>query len=288
MTLRRHALLLFCKPPIPGEVKTRLTVERGGIFTPEDAAEFFKRSLFDVSEMCFEAIWELEAASETVRQTDPSAPEHVYDFFVCTTPAENLEVMRQTFESLGQWPREIHYLTDEGANFDEHFDDAFKQIFALGYDDLVSVGGDVPTMPRSHVVSAFQWLDYYDATFENGGMVQAPCQECGVSLVGWTAKTPMDHQGVYYSPVGRPALDAYVEKCAENNVVMASLDPAADVDDAQDLAHTISLLRALAFSKQSQPDIFVAQRTLDWLNWKGLRVGTPPNEDRDSREGIDT
>ncbi|MDR1714094.1 MAG: DUF2064 domain-containing protein [Coriobacteriales bacterium] len=287
MSTRKHALLLFCKPPIPGLVKTRLTVEKGGLFTPEDAAEFFRRSLYDVAEMGFEALWELDAAAREAREANPEAPEHVYDFFISTTPAENLPVMRETFESIGEWPREIHYIVDEGANFDEHFDNAFEQIFALGYNDVVSVGGDQPTMPRSHITQAFQWLDYLDNTYDNGGVVQCPCQECGVSLVGWTSKTPMDHKTVYYNLTGRPALDAYVEKCSDAGVQLVSLDPVADVDNVTDLAHTTSVLRALAYSKQAQPDIFVAHRTLAWLNWKGIRVGTPPNEDRDSRDGID-
>ena len=38
MKTRRNVLLLFSKLPEPGLVKTRLTVERGGILTREDAS----------------------------------------------------------------------------------------------------------------------------------------------------------------------------------------------------------------------------------------------------------
>ena len=41
MAEKKQALLLFSKPPVPGMVKTRLTTERGGFLTPEQAAEFF-------------------------------------------------------------------------------------------------------------------------------------------------------------------------------------------------------------------------------------------------------
>ncbi len=287
MATRKHALLLFSKPPIPGTVKTRLTVDRGGIFTEEEAAEFFKRSIFDVTEMCFKAMWEMEAEAEAAKQEDPDAPDHIYDFIISTTPAENLDLMKKTYEDAGEWPRPIKYIVDKGENFDEHFDDAFEQIFAMGYDDILAVGGDQPTMPLSHLTRAFRWLDYLDKTYDNGGIVQCPCQECGVSLIGWTSKTPMDHKQVYYNLSGRPALDAYVDKCREANVHMVSLDPVADVDDAQDLAHTTSVLRSLALSAECQPEIFVAHRTLAWLDWKGIKVGTPANEDRDSREAID-
>ena len=47
MAERKNALLVFSKPPIPGMVKTRLTTEFGGFLTPEQAAEFFRRSLYD-------------------------------------------------------------------------------------------------------------------------------------------------------------------------------------------------------------------------------------------------
>jgi glycosyltransferase A (GT-A) superfamily protein (DUF2064 family) len=195
--------------------------------------------------------------------------------------------MRETFEQAGTWPREFTYLTDKGNNFDEHFDDAFQQIFALGFDSVLSVGGDIPMLPKSHITTAFRWLQYFLESSEIGGLVQAPCQECGVSMIGWTRDTPIDHQGVYYNMTGRPALDAYVEKAAEKNVPFASLPPVADVDDVQDLAHAISLARAAAYGNRFQPDFYVPQRFLSYVNWCGIKVGTPPNEDRDSREGID-
>ena len=51
---KKYAILIFSKPPIPGLVKTRLTIERGGGFTQAQAAQFFKRSLWDVTEL---AMW---------------------------------------------------------------------------------------------------------------------------------------------------------------------------------------------------------------------------------------
>jgi glycosyltransferase A (GT-A) superfamily protein (DUF2064 family) len=301
----KHALLMFSKPPIPGLVKTRLTKEKGGIFTEQEAADLFHRSLFDVMELCIRAIDQLEAEdaqaiqdSEDAQATqDTQATQgtqaanqpvrHEYGFFISTTPAENVAKMREVFQAAGQWPREFTYITDSGANFDEHFDDAFNQIFAAGYDSVLSVGGDIPMLPFSHITTAYRWLQHFLLTSSNGGLVQAPCQECGVSMIGWTRDTPIDHQGVYYNMTGRPALDAYVQKAAENNVPFASLSPVADIDDVQDLAHAVSLARSAKYGAQFQPDLYVPERFLSYVNWCGIKVGTPPNEDRDSREGID-
>lgn len=284
----RHALLMFSKPPVPGLVKTRLTKEHGGLFSYEEAAELFHRSLFDVMELCITAIAQLEAEDALAVAADSDAPRHEYHFFISTTPEENAAKMREVFEDAGEWPVEFTYIVDNGENFDVHFDSAFEQIWNKGFDSILSVGGDIPMLPLNHVVSAFRWLQYFLETSPQGGLVQAPCQECGVSVIGWTRNAKMDHQGVYYNMTGRPALDAYVQKCIAADVPMASLSPVADIDDVQDLAHAVSLARSAEYSNRFQQDFYVPRRFLEWVNWRGIRVGTPPNEDRDSREGIDT
>ncbi len=286
MTDKKQALLVFSKPPIPGMVKTRLTRENNGILSPEQAAEFFKRSLYDVSELSMHALMELQRENDALVAEDPTADRIVYDFFVSTTPAANVELMRDTYDAIGPWPLEIHYLTDKGATFDDHFDDAFSQLFDKGYEHVVSVGGDIPTMPKSHIIQAFQWLDYFQSQ-GTPGFVQAPCQECGTSLVGFSANTPMDHQDIYYNLDGRAALDGYMEKLEERNVPSAYLSPVADIDEKTDLAHAISCMRAIAIAARSQTDLFVPQRVLDWVDYMGIRVSTPPNDEHDPRQYID-
>ena len=154
MAERKEALLIFSKPPIPGMVKTRLTIEYGGILSPEQAAEFFRRSLYDVSEAAMHVVLELQAEKDAISAADPDADTFVYDYYVSTTPSENVDLMRETYESLGTWPMEIHYMTDKGATFDDHFDYAFKQLFDKGYESIVSIGADIPTMPKSHIKQA--------------------------------------------------------------------------------------------------------------------------------------
>ena len=115
MAEKKQALLLFCKPPVPGLVKTRLTIERGGFLSPEQAAELFRRCLYDVSEMCMQALLSMQADNDALVAEDPSVDKITYDFFVSTTPADNVELMRETYDALGKWPMEIHYITDKGA-----------------------------------------------------------------------------------------------------------------------------------------------------------------------------
>ena len=286
MAEKKQALLLFSKPPVAGMVKTRLTTEHNGFLSPAQAAEFFKRSLYDVSELSMHALMELQMMNDAAVEADPSVDKITYDFFVSTTPAENVPLMKETYDAIGPWPMEIHYLTDKGATFDDHFDYAFKEIFSQGYEHIVSVGGDIPTMPKSHIVQAFQWLDYFQS-IGKPGFVQAPCQECGTSLVGFSHNTPMDHQGVYYNMDGRPALDGYMQKLEENDVPSAFLSPVADIDEATDLAHAISCMRAIKQAAAYQTELFVPQRVLDWIDYMGIQVTTPPNDEHDPRQYMD-
>lgn len=285
MAEKKQALLLFSKPPIPGMVKTRLTIKHGGFLNDAQAADFFKRSLYDVSEACMHALYELQYANDELVKQDPTADKITYHFFV-STPAAEIDKMKATYDEIGPWPMEIHYITDRGATFDDHFDDAFKQIFDMGYEHIVSVGGDIPTMPKSHITQAFQWLDYFQSQ-GTPGFVQAPCQECGTSLVGFSYNTPINHQGVYYNLDGKPALDAYMEKTAEKNIPTAYFSPVADIDERTDLAHAISCMRAIEQAAKYQSELFVPRRVLDWVDFMGIRVSTPPNEEHDPRQYID-
>ncbi len=284
---KKYAILIFSKPPIPGLVKTRLTRERGGIFTEEQAAQFFKRSLWDVTELAMWCMDDLEALNKQEREANSGAPVRTYDLFVSTTPEKNMQLMKDTLNEVGKWPHEIHYMTDTGSSFDEHFNRAFQEIFDQGYEAIVSIGADIPTLPRAHVTQAFQWLDYFSEVLGTPGFVQAPCQECGTSLVGYNYDTPIDHTDIYYNMSGRPALDGYVSKLQDKNIPNAYLAPVADVDEPEDLAHCLSCARALRQAAEFQTGIYVPRRVIEWADAVGLKPVALPNENHDPRQYLD-
>jgi glycosyltransferase A (GT-A) superfamily protein (DUF2064 family) len=287
MSQSKNALLLFSKPPIAGLVKTRLTRGRGGALNEEEAAEFFKCCILDITELSMLALDDLEQANWEERENVPLAPIRSYDFVVSTTPRENLDVMRHVFEE-GSWDRAVHFICDQGASFDEHFDDAFGQLFDKGYDNIVAIGADHPIMTREHIVDAFQWLNYFQGTSEYGyGFVQAACQESGVSIIGKTKTTPMSARGVFYNTSGRPALDAYTEALRGQNIPNAFLSPVADVDRDSDLAHAISCINAMAEAAPYQTELFIPKRVLAWFDRMGLQATSPPNDEHDPRQYID-
>jgi glycosyltransferase A (GT-A) superfamily protein (DUF2064 family) len=278
MSAVRSALLLFSKFPRAGQTKTRLTVEREGILSGEEAADLYEQMLLDVAERAFLALSSLA--------NEAPAGSRSYDLIVSCSPQGDLAAMEELFRQNGPWPAPIQFITDRGRNFDEHFYDAFRQLFSEGYDQVVAIGGDLPVMPIEHLTGAFAWLDRY-AGSPTGCLVLAPCQESGVSVVGMTRQTPVDFTGIFYNLDGVPALDGLVDIAREKNVPLMMQDPVADVDDPQDLAHTISLMRTLAYAAAFQSEVVVPKRTLAWVERQQLRVVTPPNENHDTREEID-
>jgi len=277
MSAQKHAFMFFTKAPTPGLTKTRLTSAKGGFLTEEEATDLYTAVMLDVAEIGHAALDQLNAAVGEKGDT--------YDFVVCSTPASDMERMRRIFEASFPWP--IRYITDQGKTFNEHFDDGFKQLWKLGYHSAVSIGGDLPSMPVSHIVRAFQWLSYFDSAYETGGLVFCPCQACGVSLVGLTEKTPMDFDGVFYNPEGTPALDAITALSEARGIPAAGLDPVSDIDNAEDLAHALSLARSHAYVGRFQPEVMAPKRFLAWAEKTGITVNTPPNFDHDPREEID-
>lgn len=281
MNERKNALLLFSKPPLSGLVKTRLTPLKDGVFHPDTAAYLYHCMFFDVVEICCDALADLE------NKNTQSALIDTYDIFISTTPKNNVSVMEEMFAESGTWPREITVLADTGTSFDEHYNDAFNQVFELGYDTILSMGGDMPALPRSVVVEGFERLHEL-CSVEGGGIVLSPDQEMGVSLVGWTRKTRMDHSGVFYNETGLTVLPAYIEKAERLGLPALYLPAVVDVDTMADLSHNITLVHAIEYCAQFQ-DLSVPWRTIEALEHLGLsEVRVPPNELRDSREEIDT
>ena len=286
MTEKKNAMLIFTKPPLPGLVKTRMTSEYGGFFDQEQAAMFYKCCFYDVCMLAMEAMQELQAANDELCAADPEATKYTYDFFCSTTPADSIEPMKELFAKGGSWPMEINFLVDKGKTFDEHFNDACNQLFDMGYESLVAIAGDVPTMPKAHLVQAFQWLEYFQA-IGKPGFVYAPCQESGTSLIGYSHNTEgMDHTGVYYNMDGRPALEGYLTKIQEHDIPSAYFDPVADIDEVSDLGHAVSCMKSIREAAKYQP-LFVPRRTLAFIEIMGITVSTPPNENHDPRDYLD-
>ena len=276
MATTRHALLIFSKVPEPGLVKTRLSNLKDGWYKPEVASWLYHCMLFDVVETCCVALEALESAYEG----------HSYDLVVSTTPADHEPLMRDLFASSGEWPREIHFIHDEGASFDEHYNDAFAKVWDMGAESILSLGADMPALTKDDVIRSFEQLH----RLRDGGsrgIVLAPDQELGVSIVGWNRETEFDHTGIYYNRSGLTVLPAYVRKAKAAGIPVRYLPPVPDVDTMMDLFHNATLVEAQCYAAESTGDPAPWRTAEAMAELKLFDFKIAPNDLHDPRESID-
>lgn len=280
MTTRNNVVLLFSKVPEAGLVKTRLTTLKDGIFSPEAASVLYHCMLFDVAETIMAAFDELESQPATPGVHD------VYELLISTAPAEAAPRMEALFEEAGTWPRAIRVATDEGATFDEHYNDAFEKAWEAGADCILSMGADMPALTTDDVIRGFQALHELDDAHEPG-IVLAPDQELGVSIIGWNRETCFDHTGVFYHPQGLTVLPAYIRKAKEAQITARYLPPVPDVDTMADLAHAATVVEALGYCAPFGLGAWPHRtaRALDELGWSEIRI--MPNGLMDPRSHLD-
>ncbi len=277
MSLKKNALVLFTKYPEPGVTKTRLMGEHGGALTGEEAAALYRAMVLDVATVGFRALE--NCRQETIFCGD-------YDFFVSSSPATNMPKVQEMFQS--EFPStDIRYIVDQGRNFDEHFNDCYRQLFDLGYHAVVCIGGDLPIIRSEMINRAFQWLSQLEEKSGSGAMVLAPCQEGGVSLVGITKETRIDFRGVFYNTNGVTALDGIMNIATHNHIPTALLETLSDVDNMEDLGHTITVINAMAYVAQFQSEIIIPRRTIAFIREVELFAFAQPIEAFDPRSKID-
>lgn len=286
MRIRKNVLLLFSKVPEPGLVKTRLTTLKDGVFEPDVASGLYHCMLFDVVEICCAAMTRLEERACAVDLAMGEEIRDVYEMRISTAPVGNLDKMRELFAVSGIWPREIVFVADEGKSFDEHYNDAFQKAWDDGADTILSMGADMPALTVDDVVRGFEALQKLDVS-DKGGIVLAPDQEMGVSIVGWPRKTEFDHSGVFYNQEGLTVLPAYIAKARRMGLPAIYLPPVPDVDTMADLMHNITVVEALnycaPFDGNTPP--WRTADALKQMGWDEVRV--MPNDLRDPREAID-
>lgn len=281
MQERKNVVLLFSKLPEVGLVKTRLSILKDGLFPPETACELYECMLLDVVEIIGSALADLEAESaasdEEVRDT--------YELVISTAPAKNADAMRALFAD-GEWPVQPVVIVDEGANFDEHYNHAFEQCWDRGADCILSMGADMPALTKADIRFGFEQLHRL-SDVPGGGIVLAPDQEMGVSVIGWTRETDFSHDGVFYCKDGLTVLPAYIKKAKAAGLPALWLPPIPDVDTMQDFVHNVTLVHSLCYCADFD-DICPPRRTAEKLIDLGFReIIVAPNNLFDPRDHID-
>lgn len=277
MNNKKNALVLFTKYPEPGVTKTRLIEENGGALTAEQASDLYRAMVLDTATVGLRAL-------AACRQFDGDGGE--FDLFISSSPESEIPKITEMFER--EFPGDgIKYVCDRGKNFDEHFNDSYRQMFGLGYDSVICIGGDLPCITPGLIIRSFGWLAQHDEISSTGAMVLAPCQAAGVSLVGVTRTASMDFTGVFYNAEGYSALDALIHIAKEKNIPTALYEALFDVDYMEDLGHIIAVINATEYTSRFQREVNVPKRTLALIRNLGLATTTPPNTSNDPRGKID-
>jgi len=269
------AVVIFTKVPKEGQTKTRLTIDKGGIFTPHEAKAFYEASLLDVIDSCIAA--------------------GCGDLYICQNQGGDQAYLQQLLQAVSnpQAVREI--FKDQGGTFDQGAQYAFDYIFKSGGEDrladsVIIVGGDNPAIRPATLQEAVKKLETMAAGEralqcaweysqnkqtkpETGAaMIVSIDQEGGFNLIGYTYNTPFSFDGVFYNQDGVTALDMIALKAAERQIPLSIVEMIPDVDLPTDLASFLPVLNILALAEQYDETIVLPKRTMRFLKGLGLKT----------------
>ncbi len=195
------AIGIMCKAPQPGRTKTRLAMSIG----PLAAAELSACFLRDV------------AASV---QAIPSAID--WRGFAVYTPAGTEAVLRTLI------PPEFGLFLQVGQNLGDALFDAIRGLLAAGYDGVLLVNGDSPTLPPEFLVQAIEAL-----CRPGDRVVLGPASDGGYYLIG--LKVP--HQRLFSEIEWgeRSVFQRTYERADEIGLETSILPEWYDVDDYETL-----------------------------------------------------
>lgn len=209
-TARNAALVIFAKAPVPGQVKTRLCPP----LTPDEAATLHGSFVIDMLERTKTAAAKLKLPLDRYLACAPSS---TLVFFQIMEERQSVKLIDQAGDDLGA--RMLQ---------------AFATLFGKGYQRVLIVGTDIPSLPLDHYKQALALLDSHD-------VVLGPALDGGYYLIGLKQPRPELFTNIVWST--DRVLTATQEKAAGLGLKTALLPPWRDVDTIDDL---IALMEASA------------------------------------------
>lgn len=196
------ALIIFAKAPVPGQVKTRLCPP----LTGDEAATLHGSFVIDMLERTKTAVAKLKLPLDRYLACAPSS---TLVFFQIMEERQSVKLIDQVGDDLGV-----------------RMQQAFAALFGKGYQRVLIVGTDVPSLPLDHYQQALALLNTHD-------VVLGPALDGGYYLIGLTQPRPELFAGIAWST--DRVLAATQEKAAGLGLKTALLPPWRDVDTIEDL-----------------------------------------------------
>ncbi len=235
----RTALVIFAKAPTPGEVKTRLCPP----LTPDEAATLHGSFVLDMLERTKLAVVKLQIPFHRYLACTPSSE---LVFFKIMEERQGVRLLDQVGEDLGQ---RMHH--------------TFVDLFAKGYQQVIIVGTDVPTLPLSVYQEALTMLGRSD-------VVLGPSLDGGYYLIGLKQPTEQLFAGV---PWSTDQVLAVTQQNAKTLGLSVGLTTAwRDVDTIADLQALIT--ECQEDDKKPKQDRIFSMRTAGTLQLLATRLKT--------------
>jgi rSAM/selenodomain-associated transferase 1 len=231
------ALVVFAKAPIPGQVKTRLCPP----LTPDEAATLHGSFVIDTLERTRTAVSKFRLR---------------VDRYLACAPSSTL-----VFFKIMEERQAVTLLDQEGEDLGARMSHACDGLFRGGYQRVVLVGTDAPSLPLEYYRQAFDLLEQHDVAV-------GPAFDGGYYMIGFKKPVPEIFFGIPWSTDRVLALTK--EKAAGLGLHIGELPPWRDVDTIEDLNVLIEASR-LDATKPKQEQSF-SMRTAGALQLLGKRL----------------
>jgi rSAM/selenodomain-associated transferase 1 len=232
-------LVIFAKAPIPGEVKTRLCPP----LTPDEAATLHGSFVLDMLERTKVAVAKLQLPFHRFLACAPSS---ALAFFKIMEERQGIRLLDQVGEDLG-----------------ERMHRTCVDLFAKGYEQVIIVGTDIPTLPLTVYQEAFAMLG-------RSNVVLGPALDGGYYLIGLSQPAEKLFAGV---PWSTDQVLSVTQQQAKTLGLSVGLTTAwRDVDTIADLQALITECRE--DNKKPKQDRTFSMRTAGTLQLLATRLKT--------------
>lgn len=203
MKKNENHLIIFCKYPQPGKVKTRLARDIG----EKKALELYKLIVTNIlSKIVYED----------------------YDISIFFTPANKSHHVQEWINI-----KDIKFFPQSGKNLGNKMLNAFETSQSIGYKKAVIIGTDCLEINASIITDAFNHLDSHD-------MVLGPATDGGYYLIGLNNMIEQLFQGIEWGT--DKVLKNTLNTARVLNIKYKLLDFQSDIDNSKDLINYKYLL----------------------------------------------
>lgn len=198
----KQALIILAKAPIPGQVKTRLCPP----LSDDEAASLYGSMVMDVLERC--------------------KPLREFDRYLSCAPTTDHPFFKTMEARFG-----VQLWEQIGSDLGERMNHAVATAFGKGYQKVLVIGTDIPTLSGQTCLTTSNLLKNHDVVF-------GPTPDGGYYLLGMNRPAPELFHDIPWSTPS--VLSISLEKARRLGLSVGQLHPLQDIDTLEDLKSMVS------------------------------------------------